>query len=491
MDLVIWGHEHESLIHPRPNVETGFDIIQPGSTVATSLVQGESEPKHVCILSVAGKQYKSEAIPLKTIRPLKVADVSLAEDKVTKKLAKKENNRTEITIRLQEIVNEMITQAKKDWRELQGENLSDEQAEPPLPLIRLRVDYTAPEGGAFDLENPQRFSNRYLGLVANVTDVVHYFRKKTTATRKGVKGVELPEEPASNPSHIDSVKVEKLVREYLTAQSLTILPQNSFGDAVTQFVDKDDKRAMEDFVKDSLREQVEHLLKLNGDDEDELQNELEANKSRLEKAFETGNAPQRRPPKLKSKPAMWDSDVDGHWPDHPSARESSDAENSEPNVSHSVKSAPAPATRGRGKQNGTSRAAPTKKTTAATKKPAETASRATRGRKKNQIVDDEDEEGGQDVVMNDADDQDNSQVYPLFVKQTQRGGAKATTKAAPAKKQPTRRAAAAASQATSRGTGVGGMQATEEISDDIEDDNDDDDAAFEPAPTATRSKRKG
>jgi double-strand break repair protein MRE11 len=42
----------------------------------------------------------------------------------------------------------------------------------------------------------------------------------------------------------DNVKVEKLVQEFLTAQSLKILPKAPFGDAVTQFVDKDDKHAM-------------------------------------------------------------------------------------------------------------------------------------------------------------------------------------------------------------------------------------------------------
>ena len=58
---------------------------------------------------------------------------------------------------------------------------------------------------------------------------------------------------------IDSVKVDKLVKEFLGAQSLTILPQNRFTDAVDQFVHKDDKDAMTEFVEESLRRQQEHL----------------------------------------------------------------------------------------------------------------------------------------------------------------------------------------------------------------------------------------
>ena len=50
---------------------------------------------------------------------------------------------------------------------------------------------------------------------------------------------ELPDQSILEQLSLDSVKVERLVKEFLTAQSLTILPQNSFGDAVTQFVDKD------------------------------------------------------------------------------------------------------------------------------------------------------------------------------------------------------------------------------------------------------------
>lgn len=49
MDLVIWGHEHECSIHP---IEAAYGtndlrIIQPGSSVATSLVEGEAVPKMV------------------------------------------------------------------------------------------------------------------------------------------------------------------------------------------------------------------------------------------------------------------------------------------------------------------------------------------------------------------------------------------------------------------------------------------------------------
>jgi double-strand break repair protein MRE11 len=47
MDLVIWGHEHECVIEPIQSTVGGYYISQPGSSVATSLVEGEAAPKNV------------------------------------------------------------------------------------------------------------------------------------------------------------------------------------------------------------------------------------------------------------------------------------------------------------------------------------------------------------------------------------------------------------------------------------------------------------
>lgn len=87
---------------------------------------------------------------------------------------------------------------------------------------------------------------------------------------------------------LDTVRVEKLVREFLAAQSLTILPQNSFGDAVTQFVDKDDKHAMEMFVNESLANQLKHLMESNDVDGEDLTQNMEEFRTKLEGMFASG-----------------------------------------------------------------------------------------------------------------------------------------------------------------------------------------------------------
>lgn len=49
INLVVWGHEHDCRIDPEPVAGKGYMITQPGSSVATSLAEGESLQKWVVI----------------------------------------------------------------------------------------------------------------------------------------------------------------------------------------------------------------------------------------------------------------------------------------------------------------------------------------------------------------------------------------------------------------------------------------------------------
>lgn len=401
MDLVIWGHEHECLIDPRYNPEMNFHVMQPGSSVATSLMPGEAVPKHVAILSVTGKEFKCETIRLKTVRPFVMKEIVLQEEDGMKKVAKKDNNRTAVTQHLMSVVEEMIKKAKIEWLEAQDE--IDEETEAPLPLIRLRVEYSAPEGGKFDCENPQRFSNRFVGKVANVNDVVQFHRKKASATRKTKNDFQLPEESILAQLSIDNVKVEKLIHEFLTAQSLTILPQNSFGDAVSQFVDKDDKHAVEMFVNESLSNQIKHLMSADEVDEEDLADAMDHYKSKLEELFAAGHLKNAKKGKLKPKPPKWDSDMDGEWADQPGAHELSaggDDDDVEEDGAQSV-STRTPAARGRGKVTASSR-----KAAATTRNPPITQS----SRAKKATITSEEEDD--DVVMIDDDEESEEPTKP-------------------------------------------------------------------------------
>jgi double-strand break repair protein MRE11 len=45
VDLVVWGHEHDCRIIPEPVAGKRYYITQPGSSVATSLADGEAVEK--------------------------------------------------------------------------------------------------------------------------------------------------------------------------------------------------------------------------------------------------------------------------------------------------------------------------------------------------------------------------------------------------------------------------------------------------------------
>jgi len=528
MDLIIWGHEHECLIDPRLNPEMNFHVMQPGSSVATSLCPGESVAKHVAILSIRGREFKSEPVRLKSVRPFAMREIVLSEEKGAQKLARKENNRTEVTRFLMALVEELIEEAKADWADTHGEPAEDEEQEIPLPLVRLRVEVSTPEGGSYDCENPQRFSNRFVGKVANVNDVVQFYRKKKNTIRKQ-GDVEVNESAVSQLATLDTVKVEQLVRDFLAQQSLSILPQNSFGDAVSQFIDKDDKHAMEMFVNESLDNQMKHLLSLDREEEElegeenlqnSLQTAMEKYRAQMEDMFSRGIKKRTRGKKrFKPKPDGWDTEFDGVWEDQPGALIHSDNEGGDPNEDIAAEDGATPAlarggTRGRGRGRGSRAAA---KTTTSTRKTGTTTKKpglAAKGRRQKAVSDDEEEE--EDVVMldddddqglSDIDEDDDSQA--LFVKQPTTKSKTTTRKtAAPASMTTSQRRsgrsaaspAASSTTATARGKrttqstlNFSGSQArssrttraTSLLSEDIDDDDGD---AFEAMPISNRRR---
>ncbi|KAI9713251.1 MAG: meiotic recombination [Bogoriella megaspora] len=493
LDLVIWGHEHECLIEPRYNPEMGFHVIQPGSSIATSLIPGEAVEKYVTILSVTGKSFDSQPIRLKTVRPFLMKDVVLREEKSMIAIAKKENNRPDITRFLMGIVDGMIEEAIDSWLAIQEKPPKPDDI--PRPIIRLRVEYTAPEGGKFDCENPQRFSNRFSDKVANQNDVVHFHRKKTSTGRKARNDPDMPEESVLAQLSIDTVKVEKLVREFLMAQSLTILPQNSFGQAVSEFVDKDDKHAMETFVNDSLTLQVQHLMNAADKDDEDLNEHMTNQKTNMEQLFASGLMKLNKKSRLKPKPDDWDSDGGEHWADQPGALIRSDnEENGEEDDAESVASG---STAARGRVRGRGRAGKTQGSTRATasKGKKTTATGAGRGKKKAVVEEDDDE----DVIMIDDDDEGEDDDSSLFVKQkpaTKGRASRATTQrtASPVKKTSTRAAPSRSKQSTlnfsqpaTQATQTNGR--TKKFQEPSEDEISDDDDAFEPVPSTAGSSR--
>ncbi|KAI8920697.1 Metallo-dependent phosphatase-like protein [Entophlyctis helioformis] len=240
LHLILWGHEHKCQIDPEANDAKDFYVTQPGSSVATSLCEGESETKHVGILSIQGTTFAIEKIRLRSVRPFEMDEVVLERvpDLYPKDL-------TAVNEFLHGKVAEMIELARIRWAELNPDEPPDNF---PKPLIRLKVEYS----GGFTTFNPQRFGQHFIDKVANPKEILHFYRKRTSVRPKRVN-VSEPLQPML-PDEMDAVTIEDLVLQYLDAQKLEILPENELQDAVLNQVEKNDKDAVRSFIERTLTE---------------------------------------------------------------------------------------------------------------------------------------------------------------------------------------------------------------------------------------------
>lgn len=257
LDFVFWGHEHDCIPFPQYNPTTGFDTLQAGSSVATSLTEGESEPKHVFILDIKDKQYLLEPILLLSVRPFITRDVSLREENFVEGPASK----ADILAFLVDQVESMIEEANAQYKDRNGIEEGDEH-EIPLPLIRLRVDHT----GDYEIENSRRFSNKFVGKVANVNDILLYHKKKAPkyeVGKKVPKDVIVPEQ-----SDTSRVSIQQILKQFLDESSLFLMPENGMYDVTKKFIEQDDKQIFTEYVELSIEQASKLLLDINIDEND-------------------------------------------------------------------------------------------------------------------------------------------------------------------------------------------------------------------------------
>jgi double-strand break repair protein MRE11 len=78
MHLVIWGHEHECKAEVEVFEEHKFHVYQPGSTIATSLIEAEEKPKGYGVFRINGLHYDFEQhFLVKSLRPMAFEQVEL------------------------------------------------------------------------------------------------------------------------------------------------------------------------------------------------------------------------------------------------------------------------------------------------------------------------------------------------------------------------------------------------------------------------------
>lgn len=241
LDLVIWGHEHDVQIEPVYVPQRDFYISQPGSSVVTSLSEGEcNRPKTVAILEITGKSFQMKPIVLKSCRPFVMGDVSLSSARP----ALNPQDVKSIEKFLCSKIDELIETAKAEWISRQGDSYNPELTPVPLPLVRLKVDYS----NGFTSFNPHRFGHLFVGKLANPKEVIFFYRKRVKPVNEPMLKPQNLQQPRAIPANEDrnNFRMEDLVKDYLAVQNLDLFPQNEFGDTVKIFVEKDDKDSIEE-----------------------------------------------------------------------------------------------------------------------------------------------------------------------------------------------------------------------------------------------------
>ncbi|EPB78261.1 putative DNA repair protein [Ancylostoma ceylanicum] len=254
-DLVLWGHEHESKPHCQYVASSdamgdGFFILQPGSTVATSLTKEEALQKHV-----KGRKFQCKPIPLKTTRPMVVDELILDTLPDGVRLPANGIRPSGGGFVLDEmIVNEKIEEMIREAEKKRGPQ------QPKLPLLRLKVTYAGPWASmqVWKMQPPKvkpvhvrQIGAKFEDRVANATEMV--VTRRVTDRKKGKGGSSIEEDALGT---VDAACLDQVISEYFNKQPweerLTVFTHPVIGKALTAF-DEDDKTAR-DSMKSKLKQ---------------------------------------------------------------------------------------------------------------------------------------------------------------------------------------------------------------------------------------------
>ena len=247
-----------------------FRITQPGSSVATSLVPGEAVPKKIGILDIKGKKFRLHPVPLTQVRTFVMTEISLREhrsnlDPSDPKIDEKLNKLLEEEVQLmvmsgKDRAKEQLLaahEAGNDAADTNNTALKYKLQRPDEVLVRLRVDHAG-----FATINNQRFGAKFLGKVANPTDILLFHRKKDPKLASVIKKQGL--KPIA-PEELERTNMEDLVREHLESTSegkLNIYGEQDLCEALEEFVDKNGVVAtIADVAANKLSATQKHLIK--------------------------------------------------------------------------------------------------------------------------------------------------------------------------------------------------------------------------------------
>jgi double-strand break repair protein MRE11 len=273
LDVVVWGHEHESKTDFEHNADREFDVYQPGSSVATSLCQGEVAEKHIGMLEIRRDDYRLETIPLTTVRPLVWRDYALYN---SPDLDPSEYTDDDILAVLENGLEDMLAEEKKRAEPLIAQQIEQQCGMNPdeptanierrirqqfLPLVRLRANVSG-----FRKVSTVRLSQAFQGRVANPNSIIAFYKRSAVraaaaaaaAAGGGGGGDGTNELDEMMQSHIDNQNItadvigSMITKRLGETEALSVLPEPLFRDAIREFVEKHERGAIAAYVDESI-----------------------------------------------------------------------------------------------------------------------------------------------------------------------------------------------------------------------------------------------
>lgn len=240
IDFVVWGHEHDCRIQPEDNGKIKAKICQPGSSVATSLSEGESIEKKIGILDICKTEHRLNPITLKTVRPFIFRSVNV-EDYIEELQLNEGDAHSKIEMFYCKKIEEMIVESKK--------RISGHPKQPKLPLIRLRIMFNNDN----QVLNIARFGQKYEKRVANPESILA-FKKNIKRSKADVCNLDeaVLESAFNKKSQQDCV--EDVIETYFNElqdenDKLQIFTLKSLTEVCRLLVEKEDDQAVATIFK--------------------------------------------------------------------------------------------------------------------------------------------------------------------------------------------------------------------------------------------------
>ncbi|KAA0164219.1 hypothetical protein FNF31_02455 [Cafeteria roenbergensis] len=277
IDLVIWGHEHDSRIVPQPTAGNHFFVSQPGSSVATSLMEGEALPKHIGVLEVKHSRFRIVPHRLRCVRPFLTESVTLAQEPAVSSAMAAERAeglalddampagsaavRAAVQDALEARVEALVRRAAEELAARPADELPPKALQ--LPLVRVRVEHT----GLPALSN-KIFGADFAGRVANPGDILLFHKARPKREPRGkaassaAAGSDLDELIQHQGDGADRSSMTDLLRDTLKGMDgkLRALTDVRLIGALERFVWENDAAAFQEMVDQRLKRLQRNLM---------------------------------------------------------------------------------------------------------------------------------------------------------------------------------------------------------------------------------------